>query len=170
MGVTTSTANAGATYEPIATQSGNGSASTITFSSIPATYTDLVLVANIFSTANANEVVRINGDSGNNYSITSLLGNGTSATSTRASNNNAITFQGNVYSTSTVSAFTTFHFMNYANTTTYKTVIARSGQSNLGTEAHVNLWRSTAAISSIVISGATFTTDAKFTLYGIRSA
>lgn len=170
MGVTTSTANAGATYEPIATQSGNGSASTITFSSIPGTYTDLVLVANIFSTVNANEVVRVNGDSGTNYSTTELMGNGTSATSTRVSNNNAMTFQGNIYSTSTVSQMTVFHFMNYANTTTYKTVLARANQGNLGTEAHVNLWRSTAAITSIVISGATFTTDAKFTLYGLRAA
>ena len=157
------------TYEMISTASGTGSAGNITFTSIPATYTDLVLVANIFTTVNANETLRVNGDTGNNYSTTSLYGTGSSALSTRGSNNNAMTFQSEVFSTSTVSALTVFNFMNYANTTTYKTVISRSNQANRATEAQVNLWRSTAAINSITIAGATFTTDAKFTLYGIKA-
>lgn len=158
------------TYEKIATASGTGSAGDITFTSIPGTYTDLVLVANIFTTVNANETMRVNGDTGNNYSTTSLYGTGTSALSSRGSNNNAMTFQSEVFSTSTVSALTVFNIMNYANTTTYKTVISRSNQANRATEAQVNLWRNTAAITSITIAGATFTTDAKFTLYGIKAA
>ena len=158
------------TYVALATQTGNGSATSITFSSIPATYTDLVLVANIFTTVNANETLRVNGDTGNNYSTTSLYGTGTSALSSRGSNNNAMTFQSEVFSTSTVSALTVFNFMNYANTTTYKTVISRSSQANRAAETQVNLWRSTAAINSITIAGATFTSDATFTLYGIANA
>jgi hypothetical protein len=157
------------TYTEIARINGDGSATTITFSSIPSTYTDLVLVANIFTTANANQVLRVNGDSGGNYSTTVLYGNGTSALSTRGSNNNAMTFQTDLFATSTIPATTVFNFMNYANTNTFKTVISRSNKANQSTETHVNLWRNTAAITSITISGATFTSDATFSLYGIAS-
>jgi hypothetical protein len=159
-----------ATYEPIATYTGTGSSGDITFTSIPGTYTDLVLVANIFTTVNANETLRVNGDAANSYSTTSLYGTGSSALSSRASNTNFINFQSEVFSSSTVSALTVFNFMNYANTTTYKTVISRSSQANRAAEAQVNLWRNTAAITSITISGATFTTNAVFTLYGIKAA
>lgn len=158
------------TYTEIARINGDGSATTITFSSIPSTYTDLVLVANIFTTANANQVLRVNGDSGSNYSTTVLYGNGTSALSTRSSNNNAMTFQTDLFATSTIPATTVFNFMNYANTNTFKTVISRSNKANQSTETHVNLWRNTAAITSITISGATFTSDATFSLYGIANA
>ena len=158
------------TYEPIATATGTGSAGNITFSSIPSTYTDLVLVANIFTTTNANEILRVNNDTGSNYSVTSLYGTGTSALSYRGSNNTAVIFQNEVFSSSTISALTVFNFINYANTTTYKTVISRSSQANRAAEAQVNLWRNTAAITSITIVGTTFTTDAVFTLYGIKAA
>jgi hypothetical protein len=158
------------TYTEIARINGDGSATSITFSSIPSTYTDLVLVANIFTTVNANETLRVNGDTGNNYSTTSLYGTGTSALSSRGSNNNAMTFQSEVFSTSTVSALTVFHFMNYSNTTTFKTVLSRSSQANRAAETAVNLWRNTAAITSITIAGATFTSNATFSLYGIANA
>jgi hypothetical protein len=157
------------TYEPIGTQTGNGSASTITFSSIPSAYTDLVLVTNILTTANANQSIRINGDTGSNYSTTSLYGTGASAFSGRTSNNTALTFQSEAFSTSTVSLLSVLHFMNYANTSTYKTIISRTSQANRAAEANVNLWRSTSAITSISIQGATFTSDAVFTLYGIKA-
>jgi hypothetical protein len=158
-----------ATYALIASATGTGSAGDISFSSIPGTYTDLVLVANIFTTANANQILRVNGDSGGNYSTTVLYGNGTSALSTRGSNNNAMTFQTDLFATTTISAMTVFNFMDYANTTTNKTVISRSNKADQSAETHVNLWRSTAAITSITISGATFTTNATFKLYGIQA-
>jgi hypothetical protein len=157
------------TYEKISTASGTGSAGDITFTSIPGTYTDLVLVANIFTTTNANETLRINSDSGSNYSVTVLWGNGTTAASTRGPSN-AVVFQQDLFSTSTIAAMTVFNFMNYANTTTYKTVISRSNKANQSTESHISMWRNTAAITSLTIAGATFTTDAKFTLYGIKAA
>ena len=94
------------TYTPIATYNGDGSATTITFSSIPQTYTDLVLVMPIFTTVNANESVRINGDTGNNYSSTWITGNGSTAASSRLSNNNALTIQANIFSTLTSPAET----------------------------------------------------------------
>ena len=67
---------------------------------------------------------------------------------------------------------TNIQIMNYSNTTTYKTALSRSNNANTGTDAIVGLWRSTAAINSIVvlISGNQFATGSTFTLYGIKSA
>jgi hypothetical protein len=159
-----------ATYEPIATQTGNGSATTITFISIPQTYTDLVLVMPIFTASNANESVQINGDTGSNYSNTWITGNGSSAASSRNTSNTALNIQANIFSTSTSPAFHIMNFQNYSNTTTFKTVLTRSNRAEQATEAFVGLWRNTAAITSISIASATFTTNATFTLYGIKAA
>ena len=159
------------TYTPIQTQIGDGSASTITFSSIPSTYTDLILVANVFTTANANQVLRVNGDSTSGlYSTTYLTGNGTVGSSGRYTAQNALTIQSNIYATTTIPAFHIMQFNDYANTNKYKTVATRAGKADQGTEAFVGLWRNTNAITSISISGGTFTTNAAFTLYGIKAA
>ena len=157
------------TYDKIATASGTGSAGDITFTVIPSTYTDLVLVANIFTSANANQTFRVNGSS-SGYSNTWLTGNGSTAVSSRNSSNNSFTTQVNIFAGSTEPAFTVMQFMNYANTSTYKTALTRTNRASQATEAFVGLWSNTAAISSITISGGTFTTDAKFTLYGIKAA
>ena len=157
------------TLIPIATQTGNGSATTITFSSIPQTYTDLVLVMPIFTASNANESVQINGDTGSNYSNTWITGNGSTVASSRNSNNTALNIQTNIFSTSTSPAFHIMNFQNYSNTTTFKTVLTRSNRAEQATETFVGLWRNTAAITSISIASATFTTNATFTLYGIKA-
>jgi hypothetical protein len=126
---------------------------------------------NIFTSIPANETVRVNNDSGTNYSTTLFTSNGTSATSSRISNAQAFNIQSNIYSDPTLAAFTIMNFMNYSNTTTYKTVLTRAGRSNQGTEAFIGLWRNTAAITSISLSsGVTYTTNASFTLYGIKVA
>ena len=53
---------AGATYEPIATASGNGPTATVTFSSISSSYTDLVIVSNVLSTTAQYLRMRLNSD------------------------------------------------------------------------------------------------------------
>jgi hypothetical protein len=63
--------------------------------------------------------------------------------------------------------------MNYANTTTQKTILNRHGYvlgSNI-TRYAVGLWRSTAAITSITFTPANgFEAGTNFTLYGILAA
>jgi len=73
-----------ATYEPIATTTLGSAAATITFSTIAATYTDLRLTL-VFTTSvgGANVFFRFNGDTGTNYSYTSLEGSGSAASSSR---------------------------------------------------------------------------------------
>jgi hypothetical protein len=74
---------AGSTYTPIATTTLGSAASSVTFSSIAGTYTDLRIVYSTVSSADAGNYLRFNSDSGSNYSNTTLFGNGSSAGSNR---------------------------------------------------------------------------------------
>jgi hypothetical protein len=163
-----------ATYEPIATQNGTGSSATVTFSSIPSTYTDLILVANpIFTVNTANVNIRINGDTGTNYSDTYVRGDGSTASSGRDTSSNLIFFSATSGGVTTANRDNGIaHFMNYSNSTTYKTVLLRYSQPGQFALAEVALWRNTAAITSISIIASTGNLDsaATFTLYGIKAA
>lgn len=161
------------TYTPIATTTLGANASNYTFSSIPSTYTDLILVAafGIDNPASLNLNVG-NGsvDTGANYSWTYVRGDGTAASSARGSNDTRI-FSGES-NTSNMQTNIIIHFQNYANTTTYKTSISRFNQSTKVAQATVGLWRNTAAINRIRLTagGSDFIIGSTFTLYGIASA
>ena len=168
-----------ATYEPIATQTASGSASTITFSSIPSTYTDLVLVANIAASSGTfGSLLQFNSDTTTNYGATVLYGDGASAASVRAASGSSINL--NYYGDATTTALAQtiiINIMNYANTTTFKTFISRAGNANgtyAGVSAIVGLWKKTPeAINSITVktvSGGNYSNTSTFTLYGIKAA
>jgi hypothetical protein len=160
-----------ATYDPIATQTLGSAAASVTFSSIPSTYTDLVLVFNGTSLAASYLSLQYNSDTGANYSVTLMRGDGTTASSNRYSNINDIYASiGNTLQT-TISNII-FQIQNYSNSTTNKTSISRTNQSTNATETGVGLWRNTAAINAIKIlsPNANFATGSVFTLYGIKAA
>ena len=162
------------TYEKIATTTLVSAAASVTFSSISGSYTDLVLITNLrysIGTPTGNNYLQFNNDTGNNYSRTFLQGNGTTATSGRASNEDGMRFLG---STSTADVFTSniTQIQNYSNTTTYKTALNRWSNAGDLALAFVSLWRSTSAITEIdiIASGTTqFATGCTFTLYGIKA-
>lgn len=157
-----------ATYEPIATQTLGSSAATVTFSSIPSTYTDLVLVAVGKPTSAASLYMRFNSDTGSNYSYSMVYGGGAGPGSYRVSNSSATTY--GVWRT-TNPQHAIVHLQNYANTTTYKTCITRSNDEDATVREFVNLWRSTSAINRIdLISDSSYDTGCVFTLYGIKAA
>lgn len=164
---------AGSTYTPIATQTLGSAAASVTFSSIPSTYTDLVLVTQAIS-ASADDIgIRFNSDSGTNYSQTWLSGNGTSAFSSRYSSSTSIYLD--IYGSMGTTLFnnTIVQIMNYSNTTTNKTLLSRANRAGSGVDAIVGLYRSTSAISTIVLaptSGVNFSTGSTFSLYGIKAA
>jgi hypothetical protein len=159
------------TYEPIATTTLGSAATSYTFSSIPATYTDLVLVADMSATGTTNfPGIRLNGDTASNYSRTYLNGDGTSVTSSRNSES-YMTIFGNAIGASRANFIV--HFMDYANTTTFKTALSRKNDTSGVSGATASLWRSTAAINSILIASQTsdtFSIGTTFTLYGIKAA
>ena len=167
------------TYTPITTQTLTTSTASVTLSSISSAYTDLILVASFYVTTAAYGITyQFNGDTATNYSATAISGNGTSATSSRATTTAYALGSAIVGGVTSGEPFTNIiHLMNYSNSTTYKTSLVRSNMttgSYPGTEALVNLWRSTAAITSIVLkagNGASnFAAGSTFTLYGIKAA
>jgi hypothetical protein len=167
------------TYEPIATYTVPSAGSGYTFTSIPSTYTDLVLVVTSRSTSGGTSdglALRFNSDTAANYSATILRGDGTSALSSRNSSDTfyRIASYGQTASGSAANTFSTvvIHIMNYANTTTNKTAITRANVASDGTAAVVGLWRQTSAITSVSVLGysGNIDTGSTFTLYGIKNA
>jgi hypothetical protein len=163
-------------YEVISTQTLGSAVASVTFSSIPQTHTDLVLISSPIATTDGMSLyVRFNGDTGSNYSRTLMSGYGTSAGSTRHSN---VTYIGSNWQVGGGTGGTSpyiHNIQNYSNSTTYKTVIFRannypySGLSEV--TAEVGLWRNTAAITSINVSYVNnFAIGSTFTLYGIKAA
>ena len=157
------------TYTPIATNTLGSATSTVTFSSIPSTYTDLRIVYATTASGDAGNYLRFNSDTGSNYSRTGLYGNGSSAGSNRDTNATGIY---GPFTMSSAITSNTIDIMNYSNTTTNKTCLVRAGAANNSTLTSVGLWRSTSAITSISITcdGANFVAGSTFTLLGIKAA
>ena len=167
---------AGRTYTPIATVNITSPTATVTFSNIPGTYTDLVLVGGGVLQINSGNGLRIrfNNDTATNYSDTEVKGNGGSATSQRETNQNS-GYAGGQSHSDTNPGTSICHIMNYSNTTTYKPFIARGNQASTDVLLTANLWRSTAAITRIDLAiGSAFPTQnfasGTLTLYGIAAA
>ena len=159
------------TYESIATQTLSSATASITFSSIPSTYTDLILICRQATNADANTQLRFNGDTGSNYSTNFLRSNGTTVSTARDSNQTQMNLESFGFPTSAFNAVTTANIMNYSNTTTFKTTLSRGSNANTGVTAACHLWRNTAAITSMTIlnNASTFSTGSTFTLYGIKA-
>lgn len=171
---------AGKTYEPIATQTLGSAAASVTFSSIPATYTDLVLVIQSADSASGVQQIsfRLNSNATAIYSFTALYGNGAVAGSNREATGSGRTYGTIGWNTAQNitlgTSMSVAHFMNYANTATNKTVLSRSNNTTNGTEVAVALCQLTAAITSIDLYSASsarlFIAGSTFTLYGILAA
>jgi hypothetical protein len=163
-----------ATYEPIATTTLGSAATSLTFSSIPSTYTDLRLVF-VGATASSDAInARVNGDTGTNYSDTSLEGNGTAASSQRVSNRTFWSLEGYWQANTNTTIFMqTLDIFSYAGST-FKTALGTGSNDKNGsgdTIRTVHLWRSTSAITSITIASAVnLVVGTTATLYGIKNA
>jgi hypothetical protein len=162
------------TYEPIATQTLASAVATISFTSIPATYTDLKIILNGTQTG-GNLDLQFNSDTATNYSQTYIYGDGTNvATASRLS---VSQIQLSEYSAlnSTTPSNRYIDIFSYAGTS-YKTVINVESQDNNGTGFTLNgvgMWRSTSAITSISLTATganTLKIGTIATLYGIKAA
>jgi len=153
------------TYEPIATQSVGG-VSSVSFTSIPSTYTDLKV---IFVGYNDAPLIRMdfNGDTAN-ANVMFLMSNSSSALSAGYGTPYlyVLTPDANAYLNFSV------NIMNYANTTTFKPWLVHcdishgSGGVSLG----AGNWRSTSAINRVDFSTTSLTMTGTFTIYGIKAA
>jgi hypothetical protein len=169
---------AGNTYVAIATNTVSGSStSSVSFSSIASTYTDLIVVfSGKLSIASESIFVRFNSNTGTNYSAVWMWGNGTSANSNTRSSQ---TFLPTAWFTgydSTNENNLIFNVQNYSNSTANKTVLFRQNNAGSGgtpaAVAGVGLWAQTSAINAIEFytSAGVYTAGATFSLYGITAA
>jgi hypothetical protein len=163
-------------YDSIAsTTVGAGGTSTITFSSIPSTYTHLQIRGLSLNSSNVDYVLRYNGDSGSNYRGHVLYGDGSSIFS---ANTFGGTYTGNdiAFNSGTTYpvAFVT-DILDYTNTNKNTTLRGLYGTdaNGSGQMAFISgLWMNTAAVTSITITATTgtFSQYSSFALYGIKGA
>jgi hypothetical protein len=165
------------TYTPIASVTLSSAQSSVTFSGIPQTYTDLVLVANGRTSADGIYVnLRLNNDTSNTLSATRLLGNGSSASSSRATAQSLLTLTPNTAWDTTNPGTIIVQIQNYSNTTTNKTMLVRGNIERPGVggevSAIVGMWASTAAVNRVDFStgSSTFLAGTTFNLYGVANA
>ena len=168
-----------ATYEKIQSTTLSSAAANITFTSIPATYTDLKI--SFFTTPNTttfcNPWMRFNSDTGSNYSWTRLWGNSGSALSGRSTSQTKLIIGQAAGSRTTNPSFYDIDIFSYAGST-YKTSLINGNADNNNTsgsvERIVGLWSSTSAITSIVLNLEGGAIDLEpgttATLYGILKA
>ena len=156
---------------------GSGGASSIDFTSIPSTYTDLCLVwSGRSNRASAQDGMKLqfNGST-TSYSDRNITGNG--ATASSGSSSSTYIYGGIIPSaTATASTFgnISYYISNYAGSN-YKSLSMDSVAENNTTTAYAileaGLWSSTSAITSIAISSenaANFVQYSTATLYGIK--
>lgn len=164
---------AGSTYTPIATTTLGSAQASITFNSFSG-YIDLICVLNMTRSGAGNNLsMRLNSDSGTNYSETYIEGDGSSAFSGRNANTNSMRIAAIAGGFGTDLATVTIHLQNYSNSTTNKTVLTRYSQASTIVGSSVGLWRKTEAITSFELGtfgAANFGAGTTATLYGILSA
>jgi hypothetical protein len=160
------------TYTPLATITLTSSDSDVTFSSIPGTYRDLVLVTNGTSASGADALrFRFNGDTGNNYSFVRMWGENSSAFSSSATTNFA--YAGDLPG-SNLAFFSRLQIMDYSASNKHKGTLASQAYNpaaaNYNAFTTANRWSNNNAITSIsVFCVTTFNIGTTFSLYGIAS-
>lgn len=173
---------AGQTYTPINTITITGSSTNqVDFTSIPQTYTDIVIVAYVRSLAAASSDIMnfwLNNDNTSLYGMSSITGDGSAAAASRET---GIPFwrqgYGVVGNTATANYFgySTIHLNNYTNTNGYRTALWRSGSDRGGTGyvmLSTHVYKSQTAMSRATFScnGGNFAAGTVFSLYGITAA
>ena len=147
------------TYTLISSNVLTTTAASVTFTAIPSTYTDLVLRISARTNANvSNDNFRItfNSDSGSNYSITRITGNGSTAVSNRLSNQTsgrAGAIDGNTATSSTFGSVEIYipNYLVSANKPYSSTAASEQNATAAQIDGIAGLWRNTAAITSISI-------------------
>ena len=161
-------------YDSIATATFTGSALSVTFSSIPSTYTHLQ-IRGLARTPSGNDQIdlRFNGDSGNNYSMHGLSGDGASVASEGYGTQNRIFAVNSPVTNADVYCVSVIDILDYANTNKNTTVRTLQGRDTNGAgilALNSGAWYNTAAVTSITLAARVYnpTSISSFALYGIK--
>jgi len=158
---------------PLANITLSSTQATVTFSNIPNTYRDLRLIISAATSANSNNIFRLNGDSGNNYVGIYATGNGTSP-STGTEGGTFMNLDSSAFTTTVVGETNHLWEINdYSATDKHKTILGRTNRAAGAVDMHVGRWVSTSAVTSITLlpytGGYTWSAGSTFALYGIVS-
>ena len=156
----------------------SGSQASVTFSSIPSTYTDLIITVQGRSNRSASPkdqvYIQLNGDTGSNYN--SQYAEVSIDLTFNGSVNNVALYGGNIAAataSANMSGSTETTILGYANTAFYKTWLSRGGgyqdtQAFVG--QYAGSWNNTAAVTSVTVYlpaiPSTFVDGSVVTLYG----
>lgn len=172
------------TYQLIASNTLSSSAASVTFSSIPNTYTDLVLRCSVrsnYAAVNDSAKLVINGSTAKNYPTTILSGDGSVAQSSRwESPNFGYSYIENCFNGTSATANTfssiEIYFPNYAGSTSKPFGIFDVTETNataVRMQVQASQWLLTAAITSLEISSANavnLLSGSSFFLFGIKNS
>jgi hypothetical protein len=154
------------TYTALQTIELTGTASSVTFSSIPATYRDLVIVLQGSLGADNNILMQFNGDTGSNYSDVRMIGYGSSQYTSSAQSGTSMiigpldTTQGNVL----------VNVMDYSASDKHKAAIIRTNKTaEVG--ARAGRWADTSPVTAIKLfpTSTTFSSGFTVSLFGIEA-
>jgi hypothetical protein len=162
-------------YESIATVTAAGGETSLNFTSIPGTYKSLQIRGWLKSSGGGGGNMRYNSDTGSNYALHSVGGNGSSVFASGSASQTymfIVDTSGSTYNSTTI-----VDIIDYASTTKNKTMSAWYGYDNNSTNGstylYSGLWMSTSAITSIQLGtgnfSGTFAAGSTFALYGIKA-
>lgn len=165
------------TFELIASQTLGSDSTTVTFSSIPGTYDDVVLIcsARTDSGSDADPFgIKFNGST-SNYTSRRLQGDGSSVTTWTGSNTTAAAVNGGTSTASTFGSIEAYipNYAGSANKSFSVTSVTEDNSAAALIRAFAMLWSDTSAITSIELSsgnGGDFVTGSSFYLFGITKA
>lgn len=160
-----------ATYDLIASNVLSTSAASVTFSALPSTYRDLVIVITASLTAGTGQnQIRLNSDTAGNYSSVSMEATGTAQQSGAGNPNTWWYVNFNNGDMDAEPTTTIIHIMDYAQTNKHKVGLSRGNSVGSGTSvgANVHRWASTSAVDTILIQASgTYAANSSFYVYGI---
>ena len=153
-----------ATWTPLANLTLGSSASSVTFSNIPNTYRDLILIVAGSSTATATFGVQFNGDTANNYTYVEMNGDGSTYESSSSTLSQAL-----IGRFTTTVAVAIGQIMDYSATDKHKTVLARGGGAGDIVRASASRWANNNAITSVKVLplSNSFASGTVMSLYGV---
>jgi hypothetical protein len=156
-------------YIPLAHFTVATAAPSVSFITIPALYKDLVVVAQATGSTTLQGRIRLNNDSGTNYSFQRFSGSGSARTGATAVSQTSAFLSVIAQATTTGFLQMNINIMDYSATDKHKTILSRADQPANGTEMFVNRWANTAAITSVQILSSTgnWAVGSSFSLYGI---
>jgi hypothetical protein len=157
-------------YIPIASRTiTNTSTQLVVFSSIPATFRDLVLTVGGGAQTGTDLVIRFNSDFSSNNNFVQMSGDGSTAASRTVSNDMTMRLTRYAYLTTVVGSYIV-NIMDYSATDKHKALLARSN-GQFGTDATAGRWANTAAINTIFINpeNDNWTQGTVISLYGVAA-